>query len=312
MRLLVTGASGFVGRRLVAAARARWPQGEVVALAGPGEADGVDVADAQAVEAAMAKARPTHLVHLAAVAAVTDAARDSRAAFAVNLGGALNVVEALRREAPEAVLLHVSSGEVYGRTLREAHGRPVDEGALLKPANAYAASKAAADLLVQAAAEQGLRAIVARPFNHIGAGQSTAFAIPAFAAQIARAEAGLQPAVVEVGSLEDARDFLAVDDIVDAYLRLLEHGAEPGCARVFNVASGEPVAIAEMLARLLRLSELTFEVRVDPARLRRERPAAHAGDAGRLRGETSWRPRHTLDTALHEALDDQRARVGLG
>lgn len=309
MRLLITGASGFVGRRLQVAARRRWPQAQVIAGAGPGEQGGLDVTDAEAVCEVVRRAAPTHVAHLAAIAAVPDASRSPQAAFAVNLCGALNVVEAVRNAAPAARLLHVSSAEVYGRSLREAGGRAVAETARLHPMNAYAASKAAGDLMVQAATEQGLSAVIARPFNHIGAGQTTAFALPSFASQIARAEAGLQPPVIEVGSLDDARDFLAVDDVVDAYLRLLDLKVEPRQVNIFNVASGSPVSIRAMLDALLKLSELAFEVRVDPKRLRPEPPSTYIGDAGRLRLETGWRPACTIASALEEVLSEQRAKV---
>lgn len=309
MRLLVTGASGFVGRRLVTAAKERWSGANVFTCNGPEDTGGVDVTNPVAVRAAVAAACPTHVVNLAAIAAVMDAGRDPRAAFAVNLGGALNLVEALNAEAPGAVLLHVSSAEAYGRSLSEAQGRALDELARLQPINAYAASKAAADLLVQAAAAQGLRAIIARPFNHIGSGQSEAFVVPAFAAQIARAEAGLRPPVIEVGQLEDARDFLAVDDVVDAYLRLLERAPRSGAAEVFNVASGVPVAIGELLARLMRLSPMSLEVRIDPARVRPGPPATYLGDAGRLQRETGWHPRRLIDDVLAEVLSHERKRL---
>ena len=309
MRLLVTGASGFVGRRLVAAARARWPQAQVAALGGPGDPHGLDVTDAAAVLRAVREARPSHVVHLAAVAAVTQAARDPQRAYAVNLSGTLNLVEALRAEAPDAFLLHVSSAEVYGRSLREAAGRPVDESARLQPLNVYAASKAAADLLVGAAAAQGLKAAVARPFNHVGAGQTLAFVAPAFAAQIARAEAGLQPPVVHVGGLDDARDFLSVDDVVDAYLLLLDRADALAPGAVFNVASGAAVTIGEVLRRLLAHARLPLQVEVDPARLRRDSPAAYVGDASRLARELGWAPRRSLDAALGEVRAAARARA---
>ena len=308
MRLLVTGASGFVGRRLVPAARARWPQAEVTALGGPGDVGGVDVTDPSSVDRAVAQARPTHVVHLAAMAAVTEAARNPRTAFAVNLNGTLNLLEALKAHAPDAFLLHVSSAEVYGRSLREGGGRPVGEDALLQPVNAYAASKAAADLLVQAAAAEGLHAVVARPFNHVGAGQAVSFVVPAFAAQIAQAEAGLQPPVVCVGRLEDGRDFLAVDDVVAAYLLLLEGGAQ-AAGGVFNIASGSALSIGEVLGRLLRLARIPLEVRSDPCRLRPGPPAVYIGDATRLRTRFAWRPSRDFDAALAEVLEEQRDRV---
>ena len=261
------------------------------------------------VRAAVTQARPTHVAHLAAIAAVTDAQAAPLTAYAVNLGGALHLVEALRAEAPGALLLHVSSAEVYGRSLREAAGRPVDERALLQPTNTYAASKAGADLLVQAAAAQGLAAVIARPFNHVGAGQAESFAAPAFAAQIARAEAGQQPPVIEVGGLDDARDFLPVDDVVAAYLLMLEAKPRAGEALVYNVASGVAARIGDVLERLLRMSRVALQVRVDPARLRREPASTYVGDAARLRRELGWRPCGDLDAALAEVLQAQRARL---
>ena len=309
MRLLVTGASGFVGRRFVAAARAKWSQAHVSALGGPGEAGGLDITDADAVLSAVRQAMPTHVVHLAAMAAVVDAARAPARAFAVNLTGTLNLVEVLRVMTPDVCLLHVSSAEVYGLSLRDAAGRPVDESASLQPANAYAASKAGADLLVQAAAAQGLRTTIARPFNHVGAGQSDAFVAPAFAAQIARAEAGLQPYVISVGELEDERDFLAVDDVINAYLSMLEVEPVRGRAVIYNIASGASLPIGDVLRRLLRLTASNFEIRVDQARLRNEPVSVYVGDASKIRRELDWRPCCDLNAALADVLADQRERI---
>lgn len=309
MRLLVTGASGFVGRRFVAAARARWPQAHVVEVGGPGGVGGLDITDPVAVLSAVAQALPTHVIHLAAIAAVSDAARAPALAFAVNLNGTLNLVEALRVLTPDVHLLHVSSAEVYGLSLQDAAGHPVNESASLQPANTYAASKAGADLLVQAAAVQGLRTTIARPFNHVGAGQSEAFVAPAFANQIARAEAGLQSPVISVGSLMDARDFLHVDDVISAYLVMLEAKPARGLAEIYNIASGVSLPIKEVLTRLLRLTSLPFDVEVDPARVRDEAASVYVGDASKLQREFGWRPRYDLNVALAEVLAAQRQRI---
>ena len=239
VRVLVTGAHGFVGRRLTQALAARHPGWRLLTPTGP---DGrsndapLDVTDPDAVQAYVRDHRPTVVVHLAAVAAVTSATLDPRLAWQVNLDGVLNLVLALQAEAPSAHLLFVSSAEVYGASL-DGKG-PADESLVLQPVNPYAASKGAADILVRQAAASGLSATVMRPFNHTGPGQSEAFMAPSFAGQIARIEAGLQPPMLSVGSLQDARDFLDVDDVVEAYIAVIDARADLAPGEVFNVASG--------------------------------------------------------------------------
>ncbi|MEI9891986.1 MAG: GDP-mannose 4,6-dehydratase [Caulobacteraceae bacterium] len=160
----------------------------------------------------------------------------------------------------------------------------LDESALLQPVNPYAASKASADILVRQAAAAGLAATVCRPFNHTGPGQSDAFVAPNFAAQIARIEAGLQAPVIEVGSLDEERDFLDVEDVVDAYRMLMELRADPAARGIFNVASGAPIRIGDILERLLSRSKLRIEVRVDRERLRTTPIPRVVGNAARAQG----------------------------
>ena len=307
-RVLVTGGHGFVGARLLAALRRRRPDWTVHAPpgvpAGPGS---LDVLDAEAVAASVKAAQPDMVVHLAAVAAVTAAVSDPRQAWAVNLGGTLNLVMALSEHAPRARLLFVSSAEVYG--VGSPSGGATDEAALLAPVNPYAASKAAADILVRQSMATGLAATVMRPFNHTGAGQSEAFVVPSFAAQIARIEAGLQPPELHVGSLDDERDFLDVEDVVEAYILALEQ-PQHAAQQVFNVASGRAVRIGDVLEMLLSRSQAAIQVKVDEARLRKATSRRVVGDAGRLRATLGWSPRTPLGDTLQAVLDEQRARTG--
>lgn len=302
-RVLITGAGGFVGRHLVAALREQQPDWTLDLPEGPGAAGGLDVADAKAVSQWIAQRRPDIVVHLAAVAAVTAAVKDPRLAWRVNLDGTLNVVLAMQAHAPEAHLLFVSSAEVYGESLKA--GAPVDETSLLQPVNPYAASKAAADILVRQASAAGLSATVARPFNHTGPGQSDAFVAPSFARQIARIEAGLQPPVIQVGSLDDERDFLDVADVVDAYRLLLERRQDQAARQVFNVASGVALRIGDILERLLSAARRRIEVHVDPSRLRPTPIPRVVGDAARLRA-LGWRPARSIDDTLLAVLEEQR------
>jgi len=303
VRVLITGAGGFVGRHLGAVLRERRPGWVLDLPAGPGEADGLDVTDADAVSQRIASRRPDIVVHLAAVAAVTASVKDPRLAWRVNLDGTLNVVLAMQAHTPGAHLLFVSSAEVYGDSLNAA--APVDETSLLQPVNPYAASKAAADILVRQAAAAGLSATVARPFNHTGPGQSDAFVAPNFAGQIARIEAGLQSPVIEVGSLDDERDFLDVADVVDAYSLLLERRGDPAARGVFNVASGRAWRIGDILERLLSAARRRIEVRVDPSRLRPAPIPRVVGDASRLRA-LGWRPGRSIDDTLQAVLEEHR------
>jgi GDP-4-dehydro-6-deoxy-D-mannose reductase len=308
LRLLVTGGQGFVGRYLTSAIAQSHPDWAIdVAPAPTPDGLGLDVVDGEAVAAYIKIAPPDIVVHLAAVAAVTTSVKAPRLAWDVNLGGALNLVLAMQAHAPHAHLLYVSSAEVYGASLKS--GAPATEQTLLQPLNPYAASKAAADILVRQAAADGLSATVMRPFNHTGAGQSESFVAPSFAAQIARIEAGIQPPVLSVGSLDEERDFLDVRDVVRAYVMALDARATMATGEVFNVASGQAVRIGDLLDRLLRQARVPIEVRIDPERLRRASISRAVGDPAHLRKTLNWAPAIDFDDTLCAVLEDQRRRL---
>lgn len=300
--VLVTGGGGFVGRRLLETLRRRYP--DWICDAPTGEE--LDIRDADAVARRIVQTRPDLVIHLAAVAAVTDSVRAPRNTWDVNLGGTLNLVLAMLEHTPDAHLIYISSAEVYGASLNDG---PASETTLLQPVNPYAASKGAADILVRQAAASGLSATVVRPFNHTGAGQSEAFVAPAFAAQIARIEAGLQEPVISVGSLDDERDFLDVADVVDAYVCIIDRRADLPVGAVFNVASGTTVRIGDLLEQLLALSSVEITVHIDPDRLRPTPIPRVVGDATALRAQ-GWAPRTSLKTTLEQILADCRNRLG--
>ncbi|HEY8495112.1 MAG TPA: GDP-mannose 4,6-dehydratase [Myxococcota bacterium] len=295
MRIWVSGARGFVGSRLV-------PRLEAAGHQVFASDRDVDVCDPAAVAASIAAARPDALVHLAAQASVAASLEDPAETARVNALGALHVLRAVARHARAARVLLVSSGEIYGPAPRADVA--FDESAPLAPATPYARAKAAADRLGAAFAARGLDVVRVRPFNHTGPGQRDAFVASGFARQLAEIEAGRRPPLLAVGNLAAVRDFLDVDDVVDAYLRLLAPAVPAG---VYNVASGVGIPIGELLERLLAASTAKPEVREDPARWR---PAnVSVGDAGRLRRATGWAPRIPLDDTLARLLAYWRAQV---
>ncbi len=206
MRVLITGASGFVGRHLLAALAALPDVPQIVAGTYGEEAPGLlnvravplDVTDAERILAVIQAEQPTHVMHLAGISVISQANRDVRRTWDVNTQGTLNVALAIKGGAPACRLIFCSSAQVYGGSFRS--GKPLAEDAPLDPENFYAASKAAADILIGQMAKAGLRAIRLRPFNHTGPGQPPQLAVASFASQIAAIERGEQKPVMKVGN----------------------------------------------------------------------------------------------------------------
>lgn len=293
MRALVTGASGFVGRHLVAHLEAAGD--DVVAPA-------VDVTDAAAVGTALGAAAPDAVYHLAGLAHVQRSWSEPAEYLRVNAGGTLAVLEAARRCTRPPRVVVVSSAEVYGAVAGER--LPVTEDQPLAPVSPYAASKAAAEMVaVQAHLGHGLAAVRARPFNHAGPGQAPTFAVPAFARRIVEAQRDGATAL-RVGNLSARRDVVDVRDVVRAYRLLGLHGAG---GEAYNVCTGRSVEVAELVERLMRLAGARLALEVDPELLRPVDVPELRGDPARVRAATGWAPAVPLDDTLAAVLDEARA-----
>ena len=294
MRVWVSGAGGFVGAWL----RPRLARDGHEVTGADRE---VDVCDAAAVDAAIAAARPDAVVHLAALASVADSLAEPVATARVNYLGTLHLLRAVARRAPRARVLLVSSSEIYGGA---PDAEPIGEDRPLAPASPYARTKAAADRLGAAFASDGLDVVRARPWNHTGPGQLDAFVASSFARQLAEMALGRREPVLRVGNLESVRDFLDVGDVVDAYARLLDPRVPAGA---YNIASGVPTKVAQLLEALVEHAKLRPAVEVDPARVRADHPSV--GDAAKLRAATGWSPQVPLADTLARLFDGWRDRL---
>jgi GDP-4-dehydro-6-deoxy-D-mannose reductase len=299
-RILLTGATGFVGRHLGTALATAYPG--VVLLT-----DSVDLRDGEAVAASVAAAQPEVCVHLAAVATQAAARQDEDRAWDVNLHGTLRLAHALLRRTPDCQMLFVSSADAYGGA--GPAGAPIAEDAPLAPKNLYAATKAAADLALGAMAEQGLRVVRLRPFNHTGPGQSADLVIPAFAHQVARIQAGRQAPVLQVGNLDTWRDFLDVRDVCAAYVACIDRREALAPGTILNIGSGQPRRIGDVLAELMALACITAEVRAEPARTRPNDVVRTVADTAQARTLLGWNPAVPWSQTLADVLEDWSARV---
>jgi GDP-4-dehydro-6-deoxy-D-mannose reductase len=265
-----------------------------------------DVRDPHAVHAVVRDAQPDLIFHLAGRASVVDAWADPAGTLAINAGGAITLLEAVRSLAPNARVLLIGSGEQYGPVSPEES--PLTERHPQRPSNPYAVSKAAQELVGhQYAAAYGLDIVCARPFNHFGPYQPDLFVIASFARQIALAELGLTPPCVRVGNLSAQRDFLPVQDVIAAYLALAERG---GRDEAYNVASGRPRTISRVLNMLVAKAHVDIRIEVDPDRLRPTDVSLAYADTTKLRQDTGWQPTYDFAQALDEVLYYWRGVVG--
>jgi GDP-4-dehydro-6-deoxy-D-mannose reductase len=290
MHLFITGLGGFVGSRLARYWLARGGRvsgtylGDSPSTAGV-QAFEVDLLDGATLAAAIAEAAPDAVVHLAGLSHVGESWTRIPEYFRANVLGTENLLEA----AGDRRVVVASSAEVYGSV--PVAEQPIREDRRLDPHTPYALTKAAAERLAL-----GRRAVVVRSFNLVGPGHSTRFALPAFAAQLAAIERGEHEPVLRVGNLTARRDFVHVEDGVEAYGLLAEVG-QPG--EIYNLASGVACSIGEALERLMAISGVAARIELDPERVRAVDLPLLVGDPARLRS-LGWRPRLGLDDALAE------------
>jgi GDP-4-dehydro-6-deoxy-D-mannose reductase len=312
--VLITGITGFAGshlaERFVAAgvdvhgiAHEDPPYPNLSAVAERVHVSRGNILDVAAVSAALDAARPDAVVHLAAQAVPTLAARDPVSAVRVNVLGTATLLVALDAH-PDVRLVMASSADVYGAPDSEL----VDERAPLRPANVYAATKVASEALVREFGDRRSAATtVLRPANQIGPRQHPGLAASAFAKQIAEAEVHVAEPVVKHGVLDARRDFLDVRDMAAAYV-LAADIADPGIG-LYNVGSGNAVSVAEILEILIGLARVPMRVELDPERVRSGVPSDFALDARRFRERTGWAPEIDLRTSLADTLAYWRGQV---
>ena len=312
MRVLITGAGGFVGGFLIRYLRVAQPEAQIHATQSPGfspiRTDGVishtlELREPDSVQSLLNEVQPDYIYHLAGQAFVPRSFEDPWETLENNIRIQLNLILGCLALNIAPRMLIAGSAEIYGavRTI------PINEDAPLQPSSPYSVSKAAQDLLAyQYTLSHNLPILRARPFNHIGPGQSDRFVAPAFAMQIARIEAGLQPPVMMVGDLSARRDFTDVRDIVRAYHLLIERG-DPSVA--YNIGSGRSRSIQSLLDALMMLSNVQIDVRLDPARLRPSNIPVLESDITRLRAVTGWQPQIPFEQTLADILDFCRQRT---
>ncbi|MCB0329152.1 MAG: GDP-mannose 4,6-dehydratase [Bdellovibrionales bacterium] len=321
MRVLVTGACGFVGPYLLrelggnsqfelfasvinAASHSEvHPSGSQNRGVRLSEVTSniieLDVTDAKLVGECFSELKPDVVCHLAGMAFAPDAAVNFGRAVSVNVGGTFNVCQALADHRPNAKLLYVSSGEVYGAISIDQ--LPIEESLPALPTNPYSLTKLQSEEVVRFFQRRSkVRAVIARPFNHIGPGQSEKFVVSNFAAQLARINLGLQEPVIQVGNLKAKRDFTDVRDIVAGYSALIAGNEHSWVGAEFNLCSGKAIAIEDILNKLIEISGVEVRVEKDPARMRPAEVPEVRGSYEKAKATFGWQPKYSIEESLKD------------
>jgi GDP-4-dehydro-6-deoxy-D-mannose reductase len=289
-RALIIGGSGFVGRHLQQALQ---PQFEVTASGRES-----DIGDAGQMARLVAKIAPSVVVNLASITTVAESFANPRETYRIGFLGTLNLLTALGESGFSGRFLNVSSSEVYGHP--EDSQLPLTEQAPLRPMSPYAVNKAATEqLCYQWSRSARFEIVSARPFTHIGPGQSDRFAVSNMSRQVAEIMLGRRDRLIRVGNLDTTRDLTDVRDVARAYALLLEKGKN---GEIYNVCSAKELSIRAVLEQLLAYAKTEIRIEQDPALVRSAEQKRILGSCDKLQQDTGWAPAVPLRTTLEDTV----------
>ena len=294
--LLVTGINGFIGRHFCAS------------YGGSALSDSegiVDLRDSARVRQAVAKIRPTGVLHLAAQSSVASSFQDQTETYAINFLGTLHLLSALQQAEFRGTFVYVSSADVYGRV--DDARLPIEEDHPVHPRNPYAVSKVAAEALCYQWSQTGsFPVVVVRPFNQIGPGQDRRFAIADFAHQMVEIARGARAGKLITGDLEVTRDFTDVRDTVRALSLLLENGRN---GEIYNICSGRERTVRSLVDQMMSMMSVQAEIAADQDRMRPVEQRRMAGNPEKIRHHLGWTAEIPIETTLLDILKDAEAQV---
>lgn len=304
-RVLIFGAGGFVGSYLCKEFLnngykvSGTDKGEGAAL--PSEVDfyKTDLMQADEVKKLIGQIQPDIIVNLAAISSVGASWNMPQTTMAINVIGALNIMEAARKSEQKPRILFVGSSEEY--VISE---NPLDENTQLNANNPYGISKVTQEQLAKLYREQyGLKIYCVRPFNHTGIGQRDTFVLPSFCKQVAEIDKSGKDGKIQVGNLKVKRDFSHVKDVVRAYRMIVE---SDNCNQIYNVGSGNAYSLEDMLTYIIGLSDQNIEIEVDQNRIRPTDQPVICCDRSLIGKELGWEPQYNVYDALREMYESYR------
>jgi GDP-4-dehydro-6-deoxy-D-mannose reductase len=288
--VLLIGGTGFVGEHMQ---RILIPKFNVVATG-----RNYDIKDEDGIRNLVKSTAPDFVINFASITTVRESFDNPLDTYNVGFIGSLNLLSALKEYNFTGIMLNISSSEVYGFPTNDQ--LPIIEESVIRPMSPYSVSKVSTEALCyQWSQNSQFEIVTARPFTHIGPGQSDRFAISNFAKQIAEILLGKIEPVIYVGDLDKTRDFTDVRDVVAAYNLLLEYGQN---GHVYNVCSGTETSTRSLLSKLIEYSGVDIVIDQDKSLIRSNEQQRIYGNYKKISLETGWKPRISLNVTLDNLL----------
>ena len=304
MRVLVTGAGGFIGSHLCCELENLGYQ--VVALARtwhhrhykPKELIYGNILDTQLVNEIVYSCEI--IIHLASITAHDEIVEHKIQTLQTNLRGTQNVAEAFLKSPHTKKLYYASTGKVYGKI----ESNPITEKHPTRPLNILGKTKRITELLLELLAVENMEKniIIFRIFNIFGPHQKESFLIPTILSQLSLQQ-NSNSFKVNLGDVYAQRDYLHVNDLVSAFILHIENGNHSiGGLSYFNVASGIPHSAESIIRILERILDRKIEIETDRSKLRLNEDPIEFGSAEALHKEVSWSPAISLQEGLASLL----------
>jgi GDP-4-dehydro-6-deoxy-D-mannose reductase len=315
MRVLITGATGFLGSYLARFLVERRDEVHGTrhghgASMNPGLLQGTnlikcDVTDSAGLDSVIDAIRPERIYHLAAQSLPTVSWHNPALTIQTNVIGTVNLFQSVIKQKLETRVLVACSSAEYGFVSEEEV--PITEDHALKPLHPYGVSKVAQDLLAyQYFINYGVPSVRIRIFNTTGPGK-TDDVCSDFARKITQIENGASSSIIKVGNLNARRDITDVRDNIRGLYMTMEKG-EAG--EVYNLCSGQAHRIGDLLTMMIGLTSRHIDIEVDRKLLRPSDEPIIMGDNTKILRQTGWKLGIPLQQTLEDILNYWRGKTG--
>lgn len=258
------------------------------------------------VEQLIIQFKPDYVLHLASFSSVALSWRMPVESFANNTNIFLNLIETIRLSGINCRILSIGSSEEYGNAqdgsihLKEEH--------VLNPISPYAVARVSQEMLSKVYTDSyGMDIIMTRSFNHIGTHQKDIFVIPSFARQlIALKDNASAVKEVTTGDTSIIRDFVDVRAVVEAYYLLFMKGKK---GEIYNICNGKGTSLNEVIQQMAAILNIQVTQKIDPALVRPNDNKVIIGSNEKIRKDTGWENKYTLEDSLKDILAYYKGRV---